>query len=458
MSTQTFSREIELPVSADDAFAWHERQEALERLIPPWESVDCVGRSGNLCEGATVELINRIGPLKLRWLAEHYDFEPGKQFCDVQREGPFAEWNHFHLFRSNGSSETSVLEDRVKYRVPGGWLGRLIGGRWIRNKIERMFDYRHETTCKDLAAHAQYAGKKTLHVAVTGASGLVGSDLIPLLTTGGHKVTRMVRGEAGDNEVSWDPTAESFDASSLDGVDAAVHLAGENIAGGRWTAAMKQKIRDSRVNGTRSLCEALARMESPPKVLVVASAIGFYGNRDDEIMDESSKAGEGFLSDVCREWEDATQAARDAGIRVVNLRIGVVLSPKGGALAKMLTPFKLGGGGIIGNGRQYWSWISIDDVAGAIHHALMTDSLSGPVNAVAPNAPMNREFTKTLGRVLRRPTILPMPAFAAKLALGEMANDLLLASTRVEPTKLIESGYKFRQPTLEKSLRHILGK
>jgi uncharacterized protein (TIGR01777 family) len=237
-----------------------------------------------------------------------------------------------------------------------------------------------------------------------------------------------------------------------------VHLAGENIAGGRWTAAMKQKIRDSRVNGTRSLCEALARMESPPKVLVVASAIGFYGNRDDEIMDESSKAGEGFLSDVCREWEDATQAARDAGIRVVNLRIGVVLSPKGGALAKMLTPFKLGGGGIIGNGRQYWSWISIDDVAGAIHHALMTDSLSGPVNAVAPNAPMNREFTKTLGRVLRRPTILPMPAFAAKLALGEMANDLLLASTRVEPTKLIESGYKFRQPTLEKSLRHILGK
>ena len=321
-----------------------------------------------------------------------------------------------------------------------------------------MFNYRHETTCKDLAAHAQYAEKITMHVAVTGTSGLVGSELIPLLTTGGHDVTRLVRGEAGEGEVNWDSAAETFDASTLDGVDAVVHLAGENIAGGRWTAAMKQRIRDSRVEGTRVLCEGLAQMKSPPKVLVVASAIGFYGNRGDEVLDESSSAGEGFLSEVCEEWEAATQPAKDAGIRVVNLRIGVVLSPKGGALAKMLTPFKLGGGGVIGNGRQYWSWISIDDVAGAIHHALMTDSLSGPVNAVAPDPPTNREFTKTLGRVLRRPTILPMPAFAVKLALGEMANDLLLASTRVEPTKLIESGYKFRQPTLEKSLRHVLGK
>jgi len=297
-----------------------------------------------------------------------------------------------------------------------------------------------------------------MNIAVTGASGLVGSELIPFLTTGGHDVTRIVRGEAGDGEVNWDPAAGNFDVSSIDGVDAVVHLAGENITAGRWTAALKQRIRDSRVNGTRLLCEALARMKTPPKVLIAASAIGFYGNRGDEVLDESSEPGEGFLSEVCQEWEAATTPAKDACIRVVNLRIGVVLSPKGGALAKMLTPFKLGGGGIIGDGGQYWSWISIDDVAGAIHHALMTDTLSGPVNVVAPNAPTNREFTKTLGRVLRRPAILSMPAFAARLALGEMANDLLLASTRAEPKKLLESGYKFRQPTLEQSLRHVLGK
>jgi len=306
MTTQTFSSKVELSVSPDEAFAWHERSGALDRLIPPWESVEVTARSGNLCEGATVELLNRVGPLKMRWLAEHYDFKPGQQFCDVQREGPFTAWNHLHLFQKNGSPQTCVLEDRVEYKVPGGWLGRLVGGRWIRNKIERMFKYRHETTSKDLAAHAQFAEKKTMHVAVTGSSGLVGSELIPLLTTGGHEVTPVVRGEAGDGEVSWDPSAEDFNASSLDGVDAVVHLAGENIAGGRWTAAMKQRIRDSRVIGTRILCEGLARMENPPKVLVVASAIGFYGNRGDELLDESSNTGQGFLSEVCEEWEAAT--------------------------------------------------------------------------------------------------------------------------------------------------------
>lgn len=297
-----------------------------------------------------------------------------------------------------------------------------------------------------------------MHIAVTGASGLVGSELLPLLTTGGHEVTRVVRGEAGKGEVRWDPSADSFNASSLDGVDAVVHLAGENIAAGRWTMALKQRIRNSRVHGTRILCRALARMQTPPKVLVAASAIGFYGNRGDEMLDESSAAGEGFLSAVCEAWEAAAQPAKETGIRVVHVRIGVVLSPKGGALAKMLTPFKLGVGGIIGNGRQYWSWISIDDVASAIHHAMMTDSLSGPVNATGPNPSTNRQFTKTLGRVLGRPTILPMPALAAKLAFGEMANDLLLASTRVEPTKLLESGYQFHQPALEKTLRHLLGR
>ena len=237
-----------------------------------------------------------------------------------------------------------------------------------------------------------------------------------------------------------------------------MHLAGENIAAARWSERVKAKIRESRLRGTRVLCESVAKMSSPPKVLVCASAIGFYGDQADRLLDEDSPAGDMFLADVVRQWEAATQPALDAGIRVVNLRFGMILSPRDGALAKMLLPFRLGAGGRVGSGRQYWSWISIDDAAGAVHHALMSESLSGPVNAVSPNPVTNEQFTKTLGRVLNRPTVLPMPAAAARLALGQMADELLLASARVVPKKLEESGYDFRQPTLEGALRHLLGK
>ncbi len=318
--------------------------------------------------------------------------------------------------------------------------------------------YRHGTTADDLAAQSTRRDQEVMHVAITGSSGLIGGELVPFLTTGGHRVTRLVRGEASHGQVFWDPSAGSFDASPLDRVNAVVHLAGENVAAARWTEARKLRIRESRVHSTRVLCEGLARLTSPPKVLVSASAIGFYGDRGDELLDEESPSGDGFLPDVAREWEAATEPAAVAGIRVVNMRIGVVFSPKGGALAKMLTPFKLGGGGIVGSGRQYWSWISLDDVAGAIYHALMTPSVQGPVNGVAPDCVTNRDFTKTLGRVLSRPTIVPIPAFAARLALGEMADELLLASTRVRPKILLKSGYEFRDGSLEDALRHMLGR
>lgn len=298
-----------------------------------------------------------------------------------------------------------------------------------------------------------------MNVLVTGATGLVGSTVVPFLTTGGHQVLRLVRKPTGrDDDVVWNPDAGTIDSKKLNGLDAVVHLAGENIASGRWTAAKKARIRDSRVNGTRLLCETLAQLSKPPKVLVCASAIGYYGDRGNDELSETSPPGTSFLCDVCRDWEQATESARLAGIRVVNLRIGVVLTPRGGALAKMLLPFKLCAGGNVGHGRQYWSWIAIDDVVGAIHHALTTGGLFGPVNAVSPEPVTNAGFTKTLGKVLRRPTIIPMPAFAAKWALGEMADELLLASTRVIPRRLTETGYQFRCPTLEAALRHVLGR
>jgi uncharacterized protein (TIGR01777 family) len=258
--------------------------------------------------------------------------------------------------------------------------------------------------------------------------------------------------------VRWDPILGTIDQAGLEGHDAVVHLAGENIAGGRWNDRQKKAIRDSRLHGTQLVCDALSKLRNPPKTLVCASAVGFYGDRGDEILDEKCSVGAGFLAEVCRDWEAATESVRLRGMRVVNLRFGMVLSPAGGALQKMLLPFKLGLGGIIGSGRQYWSWIEIDDAVGAILHALTHDQLAGPVNAVAPNPSTNRDFTKTLGQVLNRPTVLPLPAFAARLALGQMADDLLLASARVVPQRLEETGYAFRYPQLESALRHLLGR
>ncbi len=297
-----------------------------------------------------------------------------------------------------------------------------------------------------------------MRIGVTGATGLVGSALLPLLEGAGHEAVGLRRGAAdGAGPPSWDPSTGRVAAG--DGpLDAVVHLAGENIAGGRWNAARKARIRDSRVEGTGALCRGLAALDPPPATLVAASAVGFYGDRGDERLDESSSAGSGFLADVCQEWEAAAAPAREAGIRVVHLRIGIVLTPAGGALGQMLLPFKLGVGGVIGSGRQFMSWIALDDLVAAILHAAVTDGLEGPVNAVAPNPATNAEFTKTLGRVLRRPTILPMPAFGARLAFGEMADHLLLGGARVEPTRLMEMGFEFGHPTLGGALRHLLGR
>ncbi len=443
-----------MPVSAEKLFAWHERPGAFERLTPPWEDVRVVERTGGIRAGDRVTIEMKVGPVRQRWVAVHRDYVEHRQFVDDQVSGPFAAWTHTHRFVPDGPS-ASFLEDEVEYRLPAGSAGDFLAGGFTAHSLDRMFDFRHRQTANDLSRH-QAAGERTMRIAITGASGLIGSALVAFLTTGGHRVDRFVRRAAspGSTEIRWDPETGTLDPAALEGVDAVVHLAGESIAG-RWSDSKKQAIMDSRRKGTRLLAETLARLEQRPSVLVAASAIGYYGNRGDEILTEESGPGSDFLAEVCKEWEATTEAATEAGIRVVNLRTGVILES---VLPRMLTPFKLGGGGKIGSGRQYWSWIALDDVVGAYHHALTNETLSGPVNAVGPAPVTNAEFTKTLGRVLGRPTFFPLPASVVKTMFGELGEALLLASQRVKPARLEADGFVFQETRLETALRHELGK
>jgi uncharacterized protein (TIGR01777 family) len=296
-----------------------------------------------------------------------------------------------------------------------------------------------------------------MKILISGSTGLVGSSLLFYLGSKGHQIKTLVRGEpTHPSQIRWNPTQIGPASAALEGIDAVVHLAGESIASGRWTKSRKSAIRDSRVLGTQRLTESLLRMQVAPKVYLCASAIGYYGDRGAQALNEESAPGNDFLADVCQSWEAATLPATQKGIRVVNLRFGMILSAQGGALAKMLLPFKWGVGGMIGSGAQVMSWIALDDILGIIAFALNGEGLRGPINAVAPKAVTNKEFTKTLGRVLHRPTILPLPAFAARLAFGEMANALLLSSARVEPARLLAAGYPFQWPDLDGALRHLL--
>jgi hypothetical protein len=294
-------------------------------------------------------------------------------------------------------------------------------------------------------------------ILVSGVSGPIGSALLPSLKTQGYRVTRLVRaGASGKEQIAWDP-AKPISSDAVSGFDAVIHLAGESIMG-RWTDTRKRAIRDSRTVATCNLAQALAQTKSKPQVFICSSAIGYYGDRADELLNEGSTPGVGFLSDVCREWEASTQPAADAGIRTVQLRTGVVLSPKGGALGQMVTPFKLGVGGRIGAGRQWMSWIDVHDMVGGIQHILTTEQLRGPVNMVAPKPVTNAEFTRTLASVLSRPAIFPIPAFVVKTIFGEMGETVLLGSQRVEPAQLVANGYSFRFSDLRASLANLLKK
>ena len=445
--------------SSSQLFLWHTREGALERLTPPFAPIKVIERTGGIENGARVLMEVPSGPFKLKWLAVHSDYQEGRQFKDSQVKGPFASWEHRHLFNAISNEESEYI-DQIEYRLPFSPMSDWIAGGMVQRQLEQVFTYRHRVLQNDMRAHHWVREDIPHKILMSGASGLVGRHLSAFLTTGGHQVTPLVRRAVhpGENAVSWNPEAGTIDREALEGFDGVIHLAGENISSGRWTAAQKKRILDSRVQGTSLLAEALSRLKHPPKVLLSTSACGYYGNRGGELLNESSTPGDSYLAQVAREWEAAAEPARKAGIRVVHPRFGVVLTPAGGALPSMVMPMQWGLGGRIGNGSQYMGWITLDDLIYALHYLLHYECIEGPVNMVAPEAVTNRQFTRILGKVLRRPTVFPVPAVVLKVLLGEMAEALVLSSARVEPGILKQCGYEFAFPELEPALRHLLGK
>jgi len=439
-------------------FAWHERPGALERLTPPWADMRVVRREGGIRDGGEVELEIHKGPTRFRWHLRHRDYVEGRQFCDEQVSGPMKQWRHAHRFLPHEGGGT-VLEDEIDLEPPLGFAGEVIVPQMVRRELDRLFAFRHRRIATDLARHAEHAGKAKLTVAITGSSGLIGTNLSNFLTTGGHTVLPVVRrrSEAVGRAVYWNPEHGEVDRDALASADAVVHLAGEPIAPGRWTPERKRRILESRVAGTELLARTLAAMRDGPRTVISSSAIGFYGDRGDALVREGAKAGDGFLAEVCRAWELALRPLEGSRVRVVRLRTGVVLSSAGGALSEMLTPFRMGAGGRLGSGDQYMSWIDLDDLVALVHHALHDEELRGPVNGTAPHPVTNSTFTSTLGRVLGRPTVIPVPGFAVKAAFGEMGEEVLLKGQRVLPAKALERGFRFDYEGLEDSLRFQLG-
>ncbi len=461
MKTETFVKRSRFNVPVAELFKWHARPGALERLSPPWDPLELVHKQGGIKKGARaiMKITAAPLPLKIKWIAEHTHYEENRMFRDHQVKGPFARWVHTHNFTPHGNT-ACFLEDHISYALLFPPFGNFLGGRMIQNKLEQIFEFRHKTTAFDLEDHGLAKDKKPLTILISGGSGLVGKALEPYLTTGGHRVVKLVRRKPfpEKNEVFWDPLKGELDLDPGKKIDAVVHLSGENIGQGRWTDEKKKRIIESRNKSTSLLARAVTRMAKPPAVFISASAIGYYGNRGDECMTEEDTCGPDFISDVCSQWESSASLACETGIRTVFLRIGIALSPLGGALGKMLPSFNMGLGGMIGNGKQYMSWVHMDDVIGAIYHCIMKPDIEGPVNVVSPAPETNARFTRILGKVMHRPAGFPIPESVIKLMFGEMGKEIPLSSTRVMPKRLMDTGYRFRYLELEDALRSMLGK
>jgi len=464
-----FERASPMPAPARALFAWHASAGAFERLAPPWQAIRVVQRRwgrGNrfIGEGAVLRMALRVGPLALPWVAEHTHYDPPTSFRDLQRTGPFARWEHTHWCLPGEAEGNSLLRDSVFYDPPGGGLGRLLGGAKIARDLDRLFWFRHERTAADLARHA--AGPAPMTVAIAGSSGLIGTALAAFLSTGGHRVVRLVRRPADPDPVDgfeqrrWQPEAMELDPASLADVDAVVNLCGRDVSRGRWTDRSLARMEASRTAPTALLARTIAGLPASrrPRVLVNASGLHAYGDRGDEVLTERSRPGSGALASMVARWEAATRPADLAGVRVVCLRLGMVLAARGGVLPRLLGPTRLGLGGPVGQGRQWWPWIGLDDVLGVCLHALGDEGLAGPVNACAPNPAAAADVTQAIAEAAGTPAVLGLPAPIARAALGRArADELLLASIQAEPAALTDRGFTFHTPTPRRAVGWELG-
>ncbi len=456
MKPDLYIKKTKINAPVETVFSWHEKEGAIARLTPPWAPLKLISRSGEgIQKGVRVTFRIRLFKIPMPWVAEHIDYKENSEFKDCQIKGPFSKWEHTHRFTPDGDTDT-IMEDRVEFRLPFGFLSRPFYG-FAKKEFERMFSYRHRVLKHDLEHHSRETKKRIL---VSGASGTIGSALVPFLQTCGHEVVRLVRKNKHlkKDELFWDPYRGHLDFEAAGPFDAVINLNGLDISRGRWTDAQKKKILDSRVIPTRLLVEKMKSLKKKPEVFISSSAIGFYGEGEDTFLTESSGPGNCFISHVCREWEDEAGKAETEGIRTVQLRIGIVLTSSGGALARMELPFKAGCGVTLSNGSQYMSWISMDDTLSCISHVLNSKTISGPVNLTAPNPVTNREFSETLATVFSKKVFFRFPGFLAWLLWGEMGKETLLTSARVKPEKLLDSGFSFQHETLFPALRHILGR
>ena len=431
--------------------------------MPEWEGIQPIN-AGRLVDGDETIFKVKMGPLRQKWVARHHSVVPGESFADRMIKGPFGAWNHHHEFESSSGQMTSVI-DNVEYKLPLHILTGWSAGFTVLPRMKQMFEFRSVRVANDLKQIQATAKLSRQRILVSGSTGMIGLQLCAFLEAAGHDVHRLLRPSTklpsdvdSSKVVKWNDLTGEILEGDMNGFDSIIHLAGAGIGDKRWSKKRLKLIRDSRIIPTENLAKIVAGLENPPKKMLCSSAIGFYGNRGTEVLDENSSAGNDMLSDLCKDWENASNAAKDAGINVIHLRTGIVMSPLGGALAKLLLPAKMGAGGPVGGGKQMQSWISLDDEIYAIHHLMMKEDSEGVYNLTAPNPVSQKQFAKTLGKVLRRPAFAPLPGFVIKILFGQMGKKLVLEGQDVRPNRLLESGYEFTHSELESCLRSCLGK
>jgi uncharacterized protein (TIGR01777 family) len=451
-----FTYKTRFPVSAETLFNWHEHPGAFQRLNPPFMPVRVLHDDGSLRDGAAVTIRVPDRTAGIRWRLEHFGYKVNDQFCDRQTAGPFRSWEHCHRFQDMGE-QTCLLEDIIRYAWPADPLTGRLADLLFRKTLNRLFRFRHTRTANDLLLQRRYGRAKPLRFLIAGSSGMLGAALISFLTTCGHQVTRLVR-TRNPSTPWWSPEHNFLDPAALEGYDVIINLAGENIGSGLWTKQKRKRIYESRVPATRLIAEAIASLDDPPRLFIVASGSNYYGNRGEEPLTEASPRGEGFLAGVAAEWEQASLPAAERGVRTVNLRSGAMLSGRHDILARLRPIWLAGCGAVMGNPQNYFPWIAIDDVIGAVCHIITTPRITGPVNLVSPRTATAGDFYKILGKALRRPVFMRIPGIVIKTAMGRMGEELLLNSTRILPSKLQETGFQYLFTDLEAAMRFYLGR